>query len=264
MNEEDFEKDFEYYKEDKEDKEDFFLILFITEKILLEKIRENNYDFDDSVSFISLFDNKDRGVCYYNEKEKYNYNYIINLSKKFNINYFTQEVFFDSNEYIDNIYKSYKMNWENIYSQYKKDFKRQTILIDKSFIFSRKIFEDFSNKFVNNKYNSDLTYNKLFIMLTTQSSYYFMYLYSKIFENKFRKLYNNNELYIVNGNSKTIHFELKKEKEINFCTVLTLFLKDIHNDKKIINVIYLEINIIFNLYCSKKNKNCGILYVMII
>jgi hypothetical protein len=278
MNENDFEylEYFEYYKEETEIEETgFFVLSFVNEKILLEKINgdkieedkeEYTIDLKSVVSLSQLYD--------FEINSCYNYNYLINLSNKFNISSFTNEVFFDANEYISKIYKSYKMNWENIYYQYKKDFKRQNIFVDKNQIYSRKVFEKFTKTSENNKYLIDsevfleLDYNKLFIMLTAQSSYYFMYLYSKIFENKFRKLYNNPELYIVNGPTKTIQFENKENKEnkeINFCAILTLFVKDIDDDKKVLNIIYLELNIIFSLLCKiRKENNYGILYTMIL
>jgi len=201
-------------KEDNNDN-DYFFITFINEKILLKNIEEDQY-------------------CY---------------------KFAPQEVSFDSDEYIRNIYNSYKMNWENIYSQYKKDFARQDLLINKSLVSNPVLFEDFVSKFQEYIFCDDpeLFYDKLFIMLATQSSYYFMYLYSKTFENKFRKLYGNPDLYIVNGPNKAIHFETIQENEISFKAFLTLFVKDVNDDKKVFNVIYLELNIIFKIICNNNS-----------
>jgi hypothetical protein len=153
------------------------------------------------------------------------------------------------------------MDCGNIYAQYKKDFNRQVVLIDNSIVTNANIFENFVNKFRDYKFREDdddddckISYNNLFIMLATQSSYYFMYLYSKTFENKFRKLYGNPDLYIVNGPNKTIHFETTRENEISFKALLTLLVKDINDDKKVLNVIYLELNIIFKLICNNNNS----------
>ena len=174
------------------------------------------------------------------------------------------------------------MNWDNIYSQYKKDFARQDLLINKTLVSNPGMFEDFVTKFREYIFCDDLElfYDKLFIMLATQSSYYFMYLYSKSFENKFRKLYCNPDLYIVNGPNKTIHFETIRENEISFKAFLTLFLKDVNDDTKVFNVIYLELNIIFKIICNnsiyttlidfifnypkKRNTNYGTLGIKIV
>lgn len=210
-------------EEENDNENDYFFIRFINEKILLEKIQDEQQGNDGDVKM----------KCYEIAPE---------------------EVSFDSDEYIRNIYKSYQMELENIYNQYKKDFTRQVVLIDNSIVTDANVFETFVNKFQRYKFVDDyddgkvvLCYNNLFIMLATQSSYYFMYLYSKTFESKFRKLYNNPDLYIVNGSNKAIHFETNRENEISFKAILTLFLKDINDDKRKLNIIYLELNIIFKL-----------------
>lgn len=212
---------------------DYFFITFLNEKILLETIG----DGDDNCETI-------KGGSPTNIKKT-----------------FTEEVSFDSVEYIRNIYKSYKMELRNIYNQYKKDFSRQVVLIDNSIVTDTNVFETFVNKFQCYKFVDDyddgevvLCYNNLFIMLATQSSYYFMYLYSKTFENKFRKLYNNPDLYIVNGSNKTIHFETTTREKISFKALLTLFVKDVNDDKNIVNVIYLELNILFSLINKRNNS----------
>lgn len=226
---------------------EYFFITFLTEKILLKKIED-----DDSLSVIDEFDDIDHlhAAKYKNKNEIQK---VVNQPQSF----FTQEVSFDSDEYIRNIYNSYKMNWDNIYAQYKKDFTRQDLLIDKTLVYNPVIFEDFVSKFREYIFCVDLElfYDKLFIMLAIQSSYYFMYLYSKSFENKFRKIYDNPDLYIVNGPNKTIHFETIRENEISFKAFLTLFVKDVNDDKKVFNVIYLELNIIFKLTCNNNNNN---------
>lgn len=272
MNENDFENDFEYYQEDKLEEDDYFILSFVNENKLNELIKEDKLDKEDKeVCSLSSISSVSKLINYsVDEYINYNYNYLTDLSKQFNITSFTNEVFFDANEYIYNIYKSYKFNWENIYSQYKKDFKRHNIFINDTQIYSRKVFEKFVDNYKtgypNYPINSEtsMSKDKLFIMLTTQSSYYFMYLFSKTFENKFREHYKNPDLYIVNGPTKTIHFENKGNKELNFCATLTLFVKDIYDDKKVLNIIYLEVNIIFDIFDKDKDKNYGILYNMIL
>jgi hypothetical protein len=264
---------------------DYFFITFINEKILLEKINGENNDTSNQneIDYESpllklVFCEK----CIEVEmNEIHNKEYIINMSKLVNKKYFTEEVSFDSCEYIRNIYESYKMKWENVYAQYIKDFNRQTIYIDRLIVDNRYVFENFANRFKQYGFQGDstLNYSKLFIMLTAQSSFYFMYLYSKTFESKIRKMYNNPDLYIVNGPNKTIHFDKNNENDITFRAILTLLVKDANNDKKVLNIIYLELNIIFSLisccytnlfsfltYNNKKNMktNYGVLYSIII
>ena len=260
-------------KFENDNENDYFFITFVNEKILVEQINDENNSDRHRDSLLSLICCEKRIDFEINEMRN------INFSKLVYKNSFTEEVSFDSSEYIRNIYNSYKMNWENVYVQYVKDFNRQTIIIDKKIIHERQEFECFANRFQqyifeDEEYN--LNYDKLFIMLTTQSSYYFMYLYSKTFENKIRKLYNNHDVYIVNGPTKSIHFETNKEDEILFKAILTLFVKDINNDKKVFNIIHLELNItfsligyytnLFNLLFNKnmKNENVGLLYSIIV
>ena len=224
---------------------DYFFITVVNEKILLDKLNDKN----DAINNNYAINKNERDKCIdtkiYKKHNKLNLPRTIGVNK----NYFIEEVSFDSSEYVDNIYKSYKMNWNNIYSHYVNDFNRQTILIDNKIIHKRETFEIFANRF--QKYwfdqENNLNYKVLLIMLTTQASFYFMFLYSQTFENKIRKLYNNPHLYIVNGDHKTIHFETCIDNEIKFIAILTLFVKDTNNDKKILNLIRLELNIIFNL-----------------
>lgn len=206
--------------------DDFFVIPFITEEKLL---KEENKDYDE-----------------------------IYLLVKKNKSY-SKELFFDVNEYINNIYKSYKMNWENIKTQFIKDFNRLTIYIDKSPIFDKYEFISVFRKYKIKNYineNFSISYYKLLIMLCTQSSFYFLYLYGKTFENIFRHIYKNDDIYIVQGPTKTIHFETSNN-EIKFYAILTLHLKNI-NDNEILNIFYLELNITFNqfyIYNIDINKN---------
>lgn len=229
--------------------DDFCIISFITEEKLLNE--ENTEDYDN----------------------------IYALVKKRII--FFKELYFLPDEYIVNIYKSYKMNWDNIKNQFIKDFNRLTIYIDKKLVTNNYVFRSFIANYKQYNYVTDnlsITYYKLLVMLCTQSSFYFMYLYGRTFENIFRKIYNNNDLYIVQGTNETnlpshlqntitlqklsrsLHFKVKNN-EIKFYAVLLLYLKNVNNNE-ILNVIYLKLNIKFDL--TKQNINSGIIYNTII
>ena len=229
--------------------DDFCIISFITEEKLLNE--ENTEDYDN----------------------------IYALVKKRII--FSKELYFLPDEYIVNIYKSYKMNWDNIKNQFIKDFNRLTIYIDKKLVTNNYVFRSFIANYKQYNYITDnlsITYYKLLVMLCTQSSFYFMYLYGRTFEKIFRKIYNNNDLYIVQGTNETnfpshlqntitlqklsrsLHFKVKNN-EIKFYAVLLLYLKNVNNNE-ILNVIYLKLNIKFDL--TKQNINSGIIYNTII
>jgi hypothetical protein len=231
--------------------DDFFIISFITEdKLLNDNIKENTEDYDK----------------------------IYSLVKKRTI--FEKELYFIPDEYINNIYKSYKMNWDNIKNQFLKDFNRLSIYIDKKLVTNNYVFRSFIANYKQYNYiisdNNSFTYYKLLIMLCTQASFYFMYLYGKTFENMFRKIYENNDLHIVQSSdngilpvhlqnassleklSRSLHFKTKNN-EIKFYAVLILYLKNTDNNE-ILNVMYLKLNIKFDLSNHNININSGIIY----
>lgn len=194
----------------------FIILPFITEKELLEK---ENIDDIDSINLL--------------------------ITKKIPFN---KELYFDANEYIYNIYKSYKMDWSNIKLQLYKDFNRLTIYINKIPIFNTNLFRAYCRKYRTKYYITKkfkISYYNLLVMLSTQSTFYFPYLYGKSFENIFRKLYKNNNLYVVQGETKTIHYNVTNDK-ITYSAILTLLLKDVNTDK-ILSTQYIEITIHFNM-----------------
>ena len=231
--------------------DDFCIISFITEdKLLSDNIKENTEDYDK----------------------------IYSLVKKRTI--FEKELYFIPDEYIYNIYKSYKMNWDNIKTQFIKDFNRLSIYIDKKLVTNNYVFRSFIANYKQYNYitsdNNSFTYYKLLIMLCTQASFYFMYLYGQTFENMFRKIYENNDLHIVQSSdngilpthlqnvlslqklSRSLHFKTK-DNEIKFYAVLILYLKNTENNE-ILNVMYLKLNIKFDLSKQNININSGIIY----
>ena len=128
-------------KFENDNENDYFFITFVNEKILVEQINAENNSDRHRDSLLSLICCEKRIDFEINEMRN------INFSKLVYKNSFTEEVSFDSSEYIRNIYNSYKMNWENVYVQYVKDFNRQTIIIDKKIIHERQEFECFANRF---------------------------------------------------------------------------------------------------------------------
>jgi hypothetical protein len=243
--------------------DDFCIISFITEEKLLNE--ENTEDYDKIYSLVKK-----------------------NIS-------FEKELFFLPSEYIYNIYKSYsenkafklelqrepnKMHWNNIQNQFEKDFNRLTIYVNKKLVSNDYVFKSFIANYKQQNYitqNLSISYYKLLIMLCTQSSFYFMYLYGRTFENLFRKIYNNNDIYIVQATgdrdsgtklplhlqdikileklTKSLHFKIKNN-EIKFYAVLLLYVKNVDNNE-ILNVIYLKLSIKFDL--TKQNINTSII-----
>lgn len=211
--------------------DDFHIISFITEEKLLNN--ENNEDYDDI--YLLIKNNK----------------------------LFSKDSYFDIDEYIYNIFKSYKFDWKDIKIQFIKDFPRMPVYINNDIISDYHIFKSLVKKYKQFYYkniNFSINYYKLLVTLCTQSSFFLLFIYGRSFENLFRKIYNNDDLYIIQNNnneSKTLYFDIKKNK-INFSAILFLYLKNI-TDNEILNKIYLELSISFNLYNENYIPNITII-----
>lgn len=149
--------------------------------------------------------------------------------------------FFNANEYVTDIKKSYENNYESIYKQWTLDFPREIVMLDNKKISDSKFIE-FATSHNLEKVNNDI----LFYMLVTQAMFYFPFV-------AMQNLYEKTNIIIMDdGKYKICNFINSKQTiTMKFILILNLFNMLL---EKSIKKIETEMVIDFNNDTKKINK----------
>ncbi|AYV78906.1 MAG: hypothetical protein Edafosvirus47_2 [Edafosvirus sp.] len=162
-----------------------------------------------------------------------------------NIDLENKFVFFDTYDYILKNLESYHFNWNDVWKQFMLDFPRLKICIndvkiDDHYSFVRQVM-----KYNNFKYNTNIDFWLIAILLGTQSSYYLPFVYMK-------KIYEDidNDIMLTDSKcDKIINFEFGDIVSITFKATFKLI------NIKIGNITsYINTNMILMTYLENKTK----------
>ena len=195
---------------------------------------------DDEYIFVDKDESEDSEYLLFpiiEEKSLIDSKYIDNVS---------ETIFFKTDEYIEKNFESYNYNLDNIIEQYYKDYDRHTVYFNGSHM-SIGNFLQYIKKYAKYKNNklTQINLENLLMLLVTQSSYFFSYLYATKIKFPYK-------LYILNTDAdKYVKFTLSIKNEISFKTNIIFNAVDLATEKimyKIRLELLLNIQLHNNLY----------------